>query len=125
MNLLGRYRWFVAAGGITSAFAGISLTAQRSPGLTSFADVFGLVIMVVAAGAALANVIARPAMERWFWALMAFGLSLWGFNQAAWAYREAILHLNVPDPYFPDIVLFFHLVPMIAAVVWRPDLLRQ
>ena len=125
MNLLGRYRWFVAAAGITSAFAGISLTAQRSPGLTSFADVFGLVIMVVAAGAALANVIARPAMERWFWALMAFGFSLWGFNQAAWAYREAILHLNVPDPYFPDIVLFFHLVPMIAAVVWRPDLLRQ
>src|SRR5207245_8082986 len=51
--------------------------------------------------------------------------SLWTFNQGAWTYREAILHLEVPDPYFSDIVLFFHLVPMIAATAWRPDVVRK
>jgi signal transduction histidine kinase len=125
MIVFGRYRWFVVAAGITSAFVGVSLLAPRSSGLTSFADVFGFAIGLIAVIAALANVVARPSTERWFWALMAFGLCLWDFNQAAWAYREALLHLSMPDPYFSDIVLFFHLVPMIAAVVWRPDLLRK
>jgi signal transduction histidine kinase len=125
MSVFGRYRWFVAAAGITSAFVGVSLIAHRSSGLTAFSDVFGFVIGLVAATAALANLLFRPARERWFWALMAFGLCLWDFNQSAWAYREAVLHLSMPDPYFSDIVLFFHLVPMIAAVLWRPDLLRK
>src|SRR2546427_544985 len=125
MSLFQRHRWFVAAAGITLAFAGMSLTAHRSAGLTSFSDICGLVIMLLATRANLANVIVRPAPERWFWALMTFGFSLWTFNQGAWTYREAILHLEVPDPYFSDIVLFFHLVPMIAATAWRPDVVRK
>jgi signal transduction histidine kinase len=32
---------------------------------------------------------------------------------------------EIPDPFFFDIVLFFHAVPMIAAVVWRPDMLKR
>jgi len=79
----------------------------------------------MAAAIALANALSRPGMERSFWALLAFGFSLWAFNQAAWAVCETIQHRRVPDPYFADIILFFHLVPMIAAVVWRPDLLRK
>jgi signal transduction histidine kinase len=31
----------------------------------------------------------------------------------------------LPDPTFFDIVLFFHAVPFIAAVVWRPDLIKR
>ena len=30
-----------------------------------------------------------------------------------------------PIPVFFDIILFFHAVPMIAAVVWRPDLIKR
>lgn len=125
MTLFGQYRWFVAAAATTVAYAGVLLLAHRGPELTTFADVFGLLVILVAVGVTLANAVTRPAMERWFWALMAFGFSLWGFNEAAWAYREGMLHLTMPDPYFSDIVLFFHLVPMIAAVAWRPDLLRK
>src|SRR5436853_3741126 len=119
MSLFQRHRWFVAAAGISLAFGGITLTAHRSAGLTSFADICGLAVMLAAACVTLANGIVRPAPERWFWALMTFAFSLWAFNQGAWAYRETILHLEVPDPYFSDIVLFFHLVPMIAATAWR------
>src|SRR5258708_4236090 len=125
MSLLGRHRWFVAAAGITLAFTGVSLTAHPSSGLTAFGDVFGFLIVAMAAAIALANAPFSPGMERSFWALLAFGFSLWAFNQAAWAVCETIQHRRVPDPYFADIILFFHLVPMIAAIVWRPDLQRK
>ncbi len=125
MGLLRRHRWYAVAAGITLAFAAVSLTAQRSLALTAFADVMGLAVMLVAAAATLANSLNRPPHERSFWLLLGLGFLLWGCNQAAWAYSEIILGQQIPDPGFFDIVLFFHLVPMIAAVGWRPDLRKN
>jgi signal transduction histidine kinase len=125
MSPFHRHRWFAAAAGITLAFAGVSLTAHKSAGLTAFADIAGLVVMLGAAGITLANARSRPRQERSFWVLMTLGFLLWGCNQGAWAYHEMVLHGPIPDPYFFDIILFFHLVPMIAAVAWRPDLMKK
>jgi signal transduction histidine kinase len=125
MSLLQRHRWFFAAGAMTAAFAVVSLTAHPSHGLTAFADLFGLFLMLAGAGIMVSNAISRPGAERTFWGLMAFGFSLWAFNQGAWTYCEVFRHIEVPDPYFADAVLFFHLVPMIAAIGWRPDIARK
>ena len=119
-----RHRWHVAAAAITVAYSVVSLTAHKSFGLTVFGDVVGVLIMVVAAGVMLANAISRPGMERSFWGLMTLSFSLWVINQWGWAYYEIVLRRPIPDPYFADIVLFFHVVPMIAAVSWRPDQVR-
>jgi len=123
--LFERHRWFAAAAGITLAFAGVSLIAHNSAGLTAFSDLGGLALMLVAAAIALRNALARPGQERSFWALMALGFSLWACNQAAWTYREIGLHRRFPDASVFDVILFFHAVPMIAAVLWRPDLLKK
>lgn len=125
MSSFQRNRWFVAAAGITLAFAAVSFTAHQSAGLTAFADFAGLAVMLMAAGVTLANTITRPTQERSFWALMTLGFSLWAANQAAWVHSEIILHRQIPDPYFFDIILFFHIVPMIAATAWRPDLAKK
>jgi signal transduction histidine kinase len=125
MSLFERHRWFAAAAGITLAFAGVSLIAHNSAGLTAFSDLGGLALMLVAAAIALRNALARPGQERSFWALMALGFSLWACNQAAWTYREIGLHRRFPDASLFDVILFFHAVPMIAAVLWRPDLLKK
>lgn len=125
MSLFARHRWFVAAAGFTLAIAGVSSLARQSAGLTAFADIIGLAIMLVAAVITLGNAWTRPGQERSFWALMTLGFSLWACNQAAWAYCEIVLHQAVPDPFVFDIILFFHLVPMIAAVAWRPDLRKM
>ncbi len=125
MSLFRRHRWFVAAAGFTLAYAAVSLVAHKSPGLTAFGDIAGLVVMLVAAGITLAKALTRPDQERSFWALMTLGFLLWGCNQGAWVYCEILRHMQVPDPYFFDIILFFHLTPMIAAVAWRPDLLKK
>src|ERR1700722_1616547 len=124
MSLFQRHRWFVAAGGITAAFAFVSLSAHRSPGLTAFSDIFGLFLMLAGTSILLVNAISKPGAERTFWGLMAFGFALWAFNQGAWTYCEVLRRMEVPDPYFADIVLFFHLVPMIAAAGWRPDAVK-
>jgi signal transduction histidine kinase len=125
MSLLQRHRWFVAAAGTTLAFSLVSLTAHKSAGLTAFADIGGLLVMLIAAGVTLASAIRNPSPERGFWVLMTMGFSLWACNQAAWAHSELVLRQPIPDPYFFDIILFFHVLPMIAAVGWRPDLLKK
>lgn len=125
MSLLQRYRWFVAAAGITLAFAVVSAIAPQSAGLTAFSDLLGVSVTLAAAAATLANALTRPRQERSFWALMALGFALWASNQAAGAYCEVILHRQVPDIFFFDIILFIHAVPMIAAVGWRPDLEKK
>ncbi len=125
MSPFQRHRWFVAAAGITLALAVVSLTAHKSHALTAFADVGVLVLMLGAAGVTLVNAWSRPGQERSFWLLMTLGLSLWACNELAWCYSEIVEHKAIPDPYFFDIVLFFHLVPMIASAMWRPDLEKK
>jgi signal transduction histidine kinase len=125
MSLFQRQRWFAVAAGITLAFTVVSLTVHKSDGLTAFADVGGLIVMLLAAGVTLASAIHRPGPIRGFWLLMTLGFALWACNQASWAYCEMVLRQPIPDPYFFDIVLFFHVLPMIAAVGWRPDLVKK
>ncbi|MFZ0734569.1 MAG: ATP-binding protein [Candidatus Sulfotelmatobacter sp.] len=125
MSLLSRHRWFAAAAGITLAFACVSFLAHKGFALTIFADLAGLALMLVAAGASLSNALSRPGPQRSFWTLIALGLSLWVSNQMAWCYFEIFRHREIPDPFFFDIILFFHVVPMIAAVAWRPDILKK
>jgi signal transduction histidine kinase len=125
MHLLQRHRWFAAAGGLTLAFAAVSLTAHKGPGLTAFGDLVGLAVMLAAAAFSLANAATRPHPERSFWALTALAFALWASNQAAWVFREIIQQQPMPEPYFFDIILFVHVVPLIAAVAWRPDLPKK
>jgi len=126
MGLVRRHRWFFAAAGITLAFAVVCLAAHGpSPALTAFADLAGLALMLVAVGVCAGNALSRPRQERSFWALMVFAFLLWTSNQVAWSLWEIVFQRPVPDPFVFDIVLFFHTVPMIAAVAWRPDLLTR
>lgn len=122
MHRFRQHRWFLSAAGITLAFAVVCVTGHRGPALTAFADLAGLAVMLAAMVIALANAWQRPPQERTFWALMALGFSFWVANQVAWTVWETILHRPIPDPFLFDIILFFHAVPIFAAVGWRPDL---
>src|SRR3954451_3595550 len=125
MGLVRRHRWFIAAAGITLAYAVVSLTAHQSFALTIFSDVTNWVIMLFISGLVVHNAITRPREERSFWIPMTLGFLLWSSNQAAWCYYEILLHTHIPDPFFFDIILFFHAVPVIAAVAWRPDITKK
>jgi len=66
---------------------------------------------------------ARHAEQRTkaFWALMTLGSFLWCSTQLLWTYFEVFLRQEVPNPFVGDVVLFLHLVPMMAALAMRPD----
>src|SRR5260370_33275571 len=115
MGGLGRYRWFATAGGVSLAFAAVSLTAHRGAGLTAFSDIFGFVAMLVAGGIMVTNAMTRPGRGRWFWGLMAAGLVGRTVNQATWGHWEVVLGKNVASPYFAAIVLLFPLAPIVRA----------
>ncbi|HLZ42292.1 MAG TPA: HAMP domain-containing sensor histidine kinase [Candidatus Sulfotelmatobacter sp.] len=125
MSLLRRYPWFAVAAGITLAFTVVCVTAHRGPALTAFADLTELAMLLAVAGLAAANAWVCPRPQRSFWLLMFLGFLLWAVNGAAWSVFEIVLHRPIPDPFVFDIVLFFHAVPMFAAVAWRPDLLSR
>src|SRR5580704_6852305 len=120
MSLFKRHRWFVLAGGMTLAFAGVSLTVPRGVALTAIFDVGYLLLTLATGGVMLANAWSAQGANRRFWALMGSGCILWACNQAAWVYCEVLRHTTFPDPSIMDVFLFLHLVPMIAAVGLRP-----
>lgn len=122
MSLFREHRWFVPAAVTSLAFAVVCLTAHRSLALAAFSDFTGLVLMAGTLAIMVANAAHSPGKERTFWALMAVGFSCWVANQGAWTFWEVALRREVPDPFVFDIILFFHAVPMFAAVGWRADL---
>src|SRR5437879_13489622 len=126
MGLVRQHRWFIAAAGITLAFAAVCSTARGpSPALTTVADLTGLAVMLVALGICAGNALVRPRPERSFWALMVLAFLLWTSNQFAWSLLELVLHRSIPAPFLFDLILFFHTVPMIAVAARPPALLAN
>ncbi len=122
MNLFQRNRWFAVAAGITLAFAAASLSLPSGRLLTAISDVGYFLLSLVVTAAMLANAWNERGPNRQFWALMAVGTLLWTYNQFEWVYFEVFRRSSVPDPSYIDIILFLHLIPMIAAVGLRQHL---
>src|SRR5579863_6099307 len=120
MSLFLRHRWFALAAAIMLAFAVVSLAMPRGPALTAISDVTYSLLTLVAGLAMLANAWSRQGVDQRFWALMGSGCILWACDLAGWTYYEVVSRTSVPSPWFMDVILFLHLIPMIAAVGLRP-----
>ena len=70
---------------------------------------------------AIRNAVDSRGHTRLFWTLMSAGLAMWWINQAGWLWFEVVLRQPVPDPFYGDIILFLHPVPLMAAVAIRPQ----
>jgi signal transduction histidine kinase len=57
---------------------------------------------------------------RLFWTLIEIGITFWFSYQLFWTYHEVWLRTAVPDLCAADIILFLHIVPLMAAVALRP-----
>ena len=115
-----RHRWFALAAGITLAFAVVSLLVPRGAALTAISDVTYFLLTLGAGIAMLANAWSGQGVNQRFWALMGSGCILWACDLAGWTYYEVLTRTALPSPWFMDIILFLHLIPMIAAVGLRP-----
>jgi hypothetical protein len=56
---------------------------------------------------------------------MAAGFGAWLTAQMLWSYFEVFLRREVPNPFVGDVVLFLHIVPLMAALALEPHLQRN
>ncbi len=81
---------------------------------------FHLLVIVAACIVSAGNAYDSRGHTRLFWSLMTAGMAMWAFNQACWVWFEVVVRKPLPDPFQGDIVLFLHVVPIMAAVAIRP-----
>jgi len=87
---------------------------------TAMGDLVPLSVAVATTILTLGNALHSRGHARLFWSLMTVGMAMWSFNQAGWAWFEVMARKPLPDPFVGDVVLFLHVVPMMAAVAIRP-----
>ncbi len=114
--------WTLAASGLLCVQAAASLILSPGFALTALSDVIQLLLLISGMLALFPAAIASHGRTRVFWTLMIVGLAFWLTYQVLWCYFEVILRVEVPGPFGGDVVLFLHLVPMIAALAMQPHL---
>jgi len=111
--------WFLAACGLVCLQVLASLTLQGF-GLVAASDLAQFALLLSGALALIPLVRSSEGRARIFWALMATGTAFWLLYQGLWCYFEVFRRQNVPNLFVGDVVLFIHLVPMIAAMAIQP-----
>jgi signal transduction histidine kinase len=110
----------VYAFGLLAVFA-LAPLLIRDPGFrVALGDLVPLAVLLAATYFSLRNSLDSGGQTRLFWSLITASLAMWALNLACWAVYEIILSRPIPDPFPGDIVLFFHIVPLMAAVALRP-----
>ena len=105
---------------IMGVYALMPSIVGRGFALTAFGDITQVTLCLVLTAMAIRNAIVHRRASRLFWTLIAVGFVAWTINQGCWVYYEIILKRDVPEPFVGDVLLFFHIVPFMAALAVRP-----
>ncbi len=117
--------WLAAVAGLLAAFVLAALALPRSFPLTAFSDIVQCLFLISGAAAFVPLVLRSQGRMRLFWSLITLGISFWLTYQLLWTYYEVILRTDVPDLFDGDIILFLHIVPLMAALALRPHVPRD
>lgn len=112
--------WILAVCGLVFIQAGASFVLPRGFGLTALSDITQCLLLICGTASLLPNVLSSHGRTKLFWALMSLGLAFWLAYQLLWTYIEVFLRRDVPNPFVGDVVIFLHIVPMIAALAMQP-----
>jgi diguanylate cyclase (GGDEF)-like protein len=121
------YRSFLVAASavLVVVYSFIAAFSSPSEHLTIFADLGQPLLVGLVLAAFACNLVGSRGSARRFWLLMTAGAALWLFSAAMWPYLELVRNVDVSAPTFLDIVLFLHLVPMMAALATVPHEHRE
>lgn len=117
--------WILLLALLVLAQATASLVIPRGDALTIVSDWIQGILLLIATAAFLPNTLTTRSpgrRTRAFWILMCSGMFFWLCYQGMWNYFEVLKHEEVPNPFSGDVVLFLHLVPMMAALALLPHL---
>lgn len=117
--------WIFLLALLVLAQAAASLLIPRGDLLVQVSDWIQGALVLMATGAFLPNIFATRSPShrvRVFWILMFSGMCFWLSYQGMWNYFEVFKRQEVPNPFAGDVVLFLHLVPMMAGLALLPHL---
>jgi len=112
--------WILLSAAAVLALALASLLLRPSFTLLAISDIAQCVLLFGGVLAFLPSLLSTRGRVRLFWTLMSLGLGLWFSYQLLWTYFEVVLRQDVQNPFGGDIVLFLHIVPMMAALALLP-----
>ena len=106
--------------GLLLAFALAPVVLPNPFFRVTMGDLVPLLLITAAFILSARNAFDSRGHTRLFWSLMTAGMAMWCFNQACWTWFEVLARKPLPDPFQGDVVLFLHVVPIMAAVAIRP-----
>ena len=112
--ILGAWVFFV--GGYTAA----SLLLPHGHGLVTFSDLMECCVPLFANTCLLWNAASPYRRRNAFWMLLALGCTLWLAGALIWTYEELVLHNVTHIPFPGDLLMFLHVVPLLAALTMVP-----
>ncbi len=117
--------WIVLLAALMLGQTAASVLIRQGETLTVVSDLIQGTLLLIATAAFLPNAFPSRSPShrtRAFWILMSGGMIFWLAYQGMWNYFEVLRREEVPNPFSGDVVLFLHLVPMMAALALLPHL---
>ncbi len=102
-----------------------ALILRQSFRLAALSDVIQCLLLFSGTMSLIPQAMRCRGRLRLFWMLIATGIAFWFCYQLFWTYFEVWLRQDVPDLFVGDIVLFLHIVPLMAALALRPHLPQE
>lgn len=112
--------WTAAVAACLATLVVASFIVPQSFRLTALSDVIQCLLLFSGTMSLIPQAVRARGRLRLFWTLMATGIGFWFSYQLLWVYFEVWLRAEVPDLCAGDMVLFLHIVPLMAAVALRP-----
>jgi|KBSMisStandDraft_5_1062788.scaffolds.fasta_scaffold00302_18 diguanylate cyclase (GGDEF)-like protein/PAS domain S-box-containing protein len=112
--------WVVLASLLVCTQLALALSLKPSYPLTTFGDTSQCILLLGALLSVIPIAFHTDRRTRLFGWLICLGFSLWLSAQFLWTYFEVYRRQPVPNPFVGDIVLFLHIVPMMAALAVQP-----
>ena len=124
MSLRSKF-WSAGIGVCLALLVLAAIILPQSFHLTALSDVIQCLLLLAGTVFFLPHAMRAQGRMRLFWTLITLGSGFWFFYQLLWTYFEVWLRTDVPVIFSGDIVLFLHLVPLIAALAVRPHIPRD
>ncbi len=112
--------WIAAVAACLGILAVSALSLPPSFRLTAISDIIQCLLLFSGTLSFLPHAFRSRGRLRVFWSLIASGIGLWFLYQFVWIYYEIYLRVPVPDMCTGDVILFLHIVPLMAALALRP-----
>jgi diguanylate cyclase (GGDEF)-like protein len=103
----------------------LTLFIPHSVLLTAIGDIYQNVLLLAATVCIGWNIFTGDRRAKFFWTLMGLGFATWLVSQMLWTYFEVVLRKETPNPFVGDVILFLHIVPMMAALAVQPHMRQE